>query len=201
MYHYTGVDPLTGQYTYEDHNHDGKITTDNSVQPGTADDDRYIAIDLAPKFTGGWINNFGYKEFSITLNFDFTKQKGTISYPTSPGAMRNTSLYVYDNTWRYPGQNALFSRPTTLSLASNSNFTASDGIYTDASFIRLSTVAMQYSLPDAFAKKLGLHNLAVRMNAQHLLVFSKYPGIDPELQSFGGTPPMRTITWGINCSL
>src|SRR6185312_6403617 len=84
------------------------------------------------------------------------------------GTMANITPYVYNNMWHYPGQtNALFAKATTLNPASNNLFTASDGIFTDASFVRLSTVAVQYSLPGSIAKKLGVHNLAVRMNAQH----------------------------------
>ncbi len=41
----TGVNPLTGEYSSEDYNKDGKITDNNNVFPGTGDDDNYLAYD------------------------------------------------------------------------------------------------------------------------------------------------------------
>ncbi len=46
--HYTGIDPETGEYLFEDKNHDRQITYD----PGKENSDTYV-YDLSPKFFGG----------------------------------------------------------------------------------------------------------------------------------------------------
>ncbi len=68
--HFTGVDPQTGLYTFEDKVKDGQISTSNGET-----DDRY-ALNLNPKFFGGLSSNFSYKQFQLNLNFNIVKQSG-----------------------------------------------------------------------------------------------------------------------------
>lgn len=199
VFHFTGVDPQTGQYTFQDWNNDGKITAIYSGFPGEGADDRFMAINLAPKFQGGMTNNFTYKNFSLDFNLVFTKQKGYNATATG-GTMSNIPVYVYENSWRKPGDQALFAKFSTQSNEMTSNFLYSDAMLTDASFIRLQTVAMSYRFPDQITKKIGVRNLSLNLSAQNIFVLTNYKGLDPETQSFGSLPQVRTVTAGLNCS-
>src|SRR5690606_13479626 len=51
VFHFTGVDPETGVYTFEDYNGDGQI---NSAE------DMKAIVDTSPKFFGGMSNSITY---------------------------------------------------------------------------------------------------------------------------------------------
>ena len=201
MFHYAGINPLNGQYTYTDWNHDGKITADESVPKGTGDDDRYVGVNLAPKFSGGQGNHLSYKNWQLSLYFMFKDQKGNNALAAStPGAMANASLWQYNHRWQHPGDISEAPRLTTTPAISDYNFTSSTGNWTDASFIRLRTVALSYMFPDKWVKKAGMTGMALMVSAQNLFVLTHYQGLDPEVNTFGDLPPSRTITAGIRCN-
>ena len=202
LYNYLGIDPLTGQYVYEDYNHDGKITANESVPKGTGTDDRYRSINTTPDFFGGMQHSFRYKSLQLSMMFRFVKQIGTNALAGSiPGNMQNASVWQYEHRWQKPGDISEAPGLTTLATANAWNFTSSNGYWTDASYIRLSNVALSWSVPGKVLKKAKLSNLSLNVNAQNLFVITPFKGGDPEGFRFGGMPPARTITAGITCSL
>jgi len=208
VYHYDGVDPQTGHYKYTDYNHDGKVTASESVPRGTGNDDRYYVISTKPKYSGGMNQQFTYKNLSLTAFFTFVKQIGQSALASNNGVSNfNISLDQYNNRWTTPGQtNATVAKLTTnpVSLngtAGDNSFTESSGSYVDASYIRLQTVALQYSLPKAWAAKIKMSNLSLNANAQNIFVITPYKGLDPEVRNFPGMPPTRTITLGLSANL
>ena len=82
--------------------------------------------------------------------------------------------------------------------ATYSNFYQSDGVYTDASFIRLSNIYLSYNLPEQWINKIGIDDLRFSLSGQNLFVITKYKGIDPETRNFGGMPPAKIVTAGIS---
>jgi TonB-linked SusC/RagA family outer membrane protein len=196
--HYTGVDPQTGLYTFEDRNKDGNITVSNG-----ADDDRYL-IEIGPRLMGGWGNIFRYKGIELSLFFNLVKQTGINAFYNgafSPGSSNyNISDYVFNNLWRKPGDNSKFAKATTMSYLDQgyTNFMNSDGIYADASYIRLANLSLTYNLPANLLKKARLQGVQVTVTGQNLFVITKYKGIDPETQNFGGMPPAKVLMGGIN---
>jgi TonB-linked SusC/RagA family outer membrane protein len=198
VYHYTGVDPATGQYTFEDVNHDGKITT-NSANPGTNDD--LHPFDLTPKFVGGLGMNFTYRSMQLSLFFVAKKQYARNAYDPGvffPGGIYNLPVAELNAMWRKPGDIARVARATTQPDQSDLNFTYSDGVYTEASFIRLSNVSFSYGLPAAWVKKAGMTGCNLFVHADNLFLITNYKGLDPETQNFGGLPPVRTIVAGLS---
>ncbi|EHQ24611.1 SusC/RagA family TonB-linked outer membrane protein [Mucilaginibacter paludis] len=194
--HFTGVDPQTGQYTFEDKNHDGAITYDYS---GKTSDDSYI-LDLSPKYSGGVGTNFNYNGIQLGLFFSYRKQVGVSSaYGVNPGLLNLNQPVSVLNRWQKPGDITTVARFTTTPSQSDNNFSQlSDGTNSDASFIRLSNLSLGYTVPSTFTKKLGITGCSIFINANNLFVITKYKGIDPETQNFGGLPPVRTIVTGAN---
>jgi len=192
LLHYTGVDPQTGLYTFVDKGHDGQLSTD----PGPTDD-RYI-YNLSPKFLGGLGMNFSYKTLQFSLFFNIKKQLGinAIKQGNLPGGKANQPVGVLDR-WQKIGDNASVARFTTQPDQTDYYFAQSDAGYTDASFIRLSNLSLSYSLPGTYIKKIGLQDCSIFFNTNNLFVITKYKGLDPETQNFGGLPPIKVIVAGL----
>ncbi|RYE20087.1 MAG: SusC/RagA family TonB-linked outer membrane protein [Sphingobacteriales bacterium] len=145
LLHYKGVDPQTGQRSYEDRNKDGIILQGNTL-PGGAGDDRVTAIDLSPKFETSMVNRFNYKGISLDVQFSYRKMMALIPSTGAAGVFNaNVPLDVFNNHWQKPGDISPYPRFTTLS--SDGYFDKSDGAYTDGSYLRLQNVAISYSLP------------------------------------------------------
>jgi TonB-linked SusC/RagA family outer membrane protein len=194
LLHATGVDPQTGQYTFQDRNHDGVI----NINPGPTDD-RFIH-NLSPRFFGGFGSDFTYKLFQISVFFVYKDQIGVnaINQGQAPGTLINQPIQILGKEWTKPGDRVSDARFTTQPQRSDGYFSStSDGGYTDASFIRLRNVALSYGLSPSYIKKVGLQNCTLFVRAENLFVFTKYMGIDPETQNFGQLPPPKTITLGL----
>jgi len=200
LLHYTGVDPQTGQYTFYDKNHNGVVDL-NYSNPGT-NDDRY-AYNLSPQYFGGLGMAFHYKAFQVNLFFSYKKQIGIndINQGNLPGTLNSNQPQGVFGRWQNPGDISQVAQFTTgVNLpASYGYFTgSSNGGYTDASFIRLSNLAVAYNLPENYSKKMGIQGASVFLHANNLFVITDYKGIDPETQNFGGLPPFKTIVAGLS---
>ena len=69
----------------------------------------------------------------------------------------------------------------------------------DATFIRLKSVELGYTLPQKLIKKLKLNNLRCYVSGTNLLCWSKFKLWDPEMAGNGlGYPVQRVINVGIN---
>ena len=198
--HYIGIDPQTGTYSFQDRNHDGQITI---VYGANNSDDRY-SIDLSPKFDGGFTNNFSYKNWQLSIFMYFKKQIGrnAITGLDAPGDISNQPLDVLSR-WQKAGDITNIPKFTTNPYNGNgfSNYQlSSDAIYTDASFIRLQNLSLSYTLPNGLIKKYGINNFKLYLQGNNLFIITRYNGLDPELQSFGGLPLSRVLTAGISCN-
>jgi len=196
LLHLTSVDPQDGRYTYEDTNKDGKIVSSQS-----ADNDLF-PYDLNPKFSGGLGSDFTYKGWSLNLFFRFQKQIDRNAYTAGgvPGGRFNKPIQVLDR-WTKPGDHATFARFTTRPDLSDNNFQISDGVLSDASFIRLGNLSFSYSFPDRLTEKMRLKYFQIYFQGQNLFLISKYQGLDPEVPNFDTMPYSKVFTAGIKLSL
>lgn len=194
--HFTGVDPLTGQYSFQDINHDGKITYNFS---GTGGDDTY-GYDKSPKIFGGIGMDFNYKSIQVSLFFNCKKQIGPDAIHqinSTPGTIGNKPTMILGKQWQQPGDIASVARFSTQALTSQNNFYNSDGGYTDASFIRLSNLSISYAFPLSYVRKIGMSGCNVFVHTNNIFTITKYKGLDPETQNFNGMPPAKIIVGGL----
>jgi len=72
-------------------------------------------------------------------------------------------------------------------------------------FVKLQNIAIGYTIPKSIISKIGVQNLRVFVQGQDILMFTKYKGIDPEMESGGvdynGTPRQQVVTFGVNLKL
>lgn len=197
LLHYIGIDPMTGQYAFEDRNKDGVININPFEQPGQKDD-RYIVINSDPKFTGSIENRFRYKNMALSFSLYYKNQMGISAFYSGmpAGNFGNIPTEIFENRWQYPGQQAKYAILTTTSGGpQNGVITSSDLYYTDASYLRLQNVSFSYVVPEKVLKN---KKLSFSVKAQNLLVFTKYEGIDPDTQNFTSMPTAKIITAGLN---
>lgn len=197
--HYTGVNPQTGLYTFQDKNKDGQLDP-YDYNSGLSD---ASPIDLTQKVMGGFTTDFRYKGWELDLYFNFIKQelRGSTVSPVAGQINTNQPLQAL-NRWQKPGDIAQYAKYTTdYTDASYAYFPYSDAAYSDGSYIKLRNAQLSYSLPDKWLKKMGMRSGSVNITAQNFLTLTKYNGIDPDVPGFGITlPPAKVITGGIQFS-
>lgn len=201
LLNYLGVDPMTGSYQFEDYNHDGMLINNSSGPPLSPGNDLQKVVDMAPKVTGGTTHSFQYKNLALYLTFDYKIQQGRSAFYSlsNPGGTTNIPVEIYNDRWQKPGDITSYAKFSTISdgyLRSNSTLA-----FTDASFIRLNTISLGYTLSEKLANKLNVKQCAFNISARNIFVITRYKGIDPEIQIFNSMPPQRTITAGFSLSL
>jgi TonB-linked SusC/RagA family outer membrane protein len=214
---FVGVDPTTGLFQYRKAN--GTIAYNPNTNSGfnNLGGDETKLIDLAPKFTGGFNNTFSYKQFSLSVFFQFAKQMGpnylyqvySLANGGAPGQPLINEPIQLLSGWKKPGDVSQIQRlsggyNTTIDRRTRTaanNFDYSTGAYSDASYIRLKNVSFAYNLPKSILKKLFIQSCIFYINAENLFLISGYKVGDPETQSIYNIPPQRAIVAGLNLDI
>ncbi len=189
-YHYTGIDPETGIYTFEDVNGDGVLT---------AADDKPTVKDLNPQFFGGLQNQLRYQNWQLDFLFQFVKQQNYDIPKTLAvaGTMTNQSSDVLEH-WQTSGDTGpsqiYTSGANGVAVNALYQYAASDAGITDASFIKLKNVSLNYKFPERWLKNV---NCTATLEGQNLLTITPFKGSDPEFVGVGFLPPLRIITAGL----
>lgn len=158
-----------GDFRYADLNNDGAITPE----------DRTVIGSYIPDFIGGLNLRVGYK--GLELAADIQGQFGNEIY-NGKRAVR-PELYNYEvsilDRWIGEGSSNTEPRLTTGGV----NYTASDWFIEDASFIRLRSVSLNYTLPVSLREKLSLQNGVIYLRGTNLFTLTDFTGYSPELAS------------------
>lgn len=214
-YHFTGVDPATGNPTFLDVNKDGFYTEE---------DDYVVLGQTMPKYFGGLSNTISYKKLTVDIFFQFVNQEApSLDYgplASTIGSRSNKPDY-FIGYWSNPGEETNIPRPTNTSTKDayklyNNQYRYSDAVWGDASYIRLKNVAISYDL-SSVTDKWNINGTTLYVQGQNLLTFTKYKGSDPEINGFDRRfvypinpfgsvkspklPLLRVITIGLKFSL
>ena len=204
-YKYKDVNPTTGLFEFYTKN--GTVTSNPAYGPASIGGDEVPIANQEVRYTGGFGNNFTYKQFSLYIFCQFSSQNApnylAEVYTNQLGFDYNVPTAVLNNYWTAPGDVTQLQRLTSSysSAAINSafKFEQSTGVYSDDTYLRVKTVSLSYQLPDAFNKKIHIKGGSVFMNAQNLLTFTDYKAGDPELPgSYTSFPIQRILAFGLN---
>jgi len=177
-----GVDPETGELMYRDLNEDGRISPS---------DQTYIG-DPNPSFTYGLTNSFSYKGF--TLNILLQGSVGNDIFNASKGDtqgmhdLKNQSVEVL-RRWRTPGQ-------ITDVPKAGFNLQPSSYFVEDGSYLRVKDITLSYRFKGSILNRAGISRLQPYVTANNLLTFTKYSGMDPEVNQWGNSGAVQGIDWG-----
>lgn len=199
---YASRSTLPGDYIYEDWNGDGIISD----------------LDRHPiSFSGTPIVNFGltlgaeWKGFDLNLLF----QGSTMNYVSyveqliEPmwGSDYSNALAMFLDRWHPVDSSADPYDPNTQwvsgDLAYTGSIPESDSKFRihNASYVRLKSAELGYTLPSALTKKVGIKSVRMFVNGYNLFTLSSMKYIDPEhpSDSYGNLYPLnRTISLGLN---
>lgn len=193
-YHYLGVDQATGTARVEDLDHSG---TTSSIGDFT------ILGTNIPRYFGGFSNTLSVGRLRLELLLQFAQklmQKPLAAYTSAPGTINNMPAYVSDVVWRRAGDQATLPKPT-ISNAGFTLYSLSDAAYEDASYLKLKSLQISYSLGADWTKKAGIADLRLWLQGQNLLTFTGYSGRDPETTTATVLPNLRIISVGLQCRL
>lgn len=205
---WAGVNPANGlpQWYNPDPNPNNIVnkTTNQGVttafSPNLQQD---LNLDRYAPYTGGFGVTAGYEGFSLDANFSFVSGKYITNndayFTQNPGQFSgfNQDPAVL-NYWKQPGDVTQFP-------ALGQQFTQFDSrLIQDASFIRLKNLTIGYSIPKSLLEQTKvLKGLKIYFTGRDLLTFTKYKGIDPEVDSnigLGNNPNTKEYTFGVNAT-
>jgi TonB-linked SusC/RagA family outer membrane protein len=173
-----GVNPQNGDVLFEDLNGDKALS----------DADLQIIGNAWPDFYGGLGNEFTYGDFDLNVFFNYSLGNSiwnNTRYRMGHGGSRNgvfAQLQDQLGRWQKPGDITEVPRLTTKG---NNASIIPDRFLEDGSYVRLKTVSIGYRLPKKILAKHHISNVRIYLSATNLLTFTKYKGVDPEVNTMG----------------
>lgn len=188
--------PQPGDFLYVDANGDRRFN----------EDDREI-LDASHNPTSLFGLNLSGSYKGISLQVLLQGQAGNKAYWQDgyrTTGVRNGYLInqqVADDHWTPDNPDARYPRLVNETYSQNTS-PASDFWLQDASFLRVKNIQLGYALPALWMDKLHVRRLFIYANAENLMTFTNYEGIDPEITDLGAVqtryPTMKQITFGLN---
>ena len=190
---YAGVNPINGDALW--YTKDGELTTE------LRDEDKVL---IGKSYIAPWQGGFGtalsWKGLSLSTQFSWVADRYMINndryFDESNGrfASYNQSRRLLDR-WKEPGD--------VTDIPRHGVYTEFDSrLLEDASFLRLKNVMLSYSFKFAAdRKRTVIRGVRAYAQAQNLLTFTKFSGLDPEGTSniYAAQYPMaRQFTFGLD---
>ena len=191
------------------------------------DEDNVIIGNVNPDFYGGFGLNAHAFGFDLSANFNFSI--GNEVYNANKIEYTSTSKYQYRNMidimadgkrWTNldpetgmlcndPVRLAELNANTTMWSPYMSKFVLTDWAVEDASFLRLNTLTLGYTLPQSLTKRVGINSLRFYCTAYNVFTITGYSGYDPESDcirkdaltpgvDYSGYPRSRSFVIGLN---
>ncbi|MFM9950493.1 MAG: SusC/RagA family TonB-linked outer membrane protein [Saprospiraceae bacterium] len=188
-----------------------ELTTASSLSAAA---DRRVLGSALPTWFGGFDNNFSFKGFDLNIFLRFSGGNYI---------MNRTAIELYNQGFNNNGAGIMgrwqsAENPgdgqTPRVWLNRENFInnpdfASTRWVEKGDFLRVQNVSLGYTFPKTTIMKAGLESLRIFVQAQNLLTFTEYSGLDPETstnfstntgfgEDFNGNPQQRVISAGIN---
>lgn len=165
---------MPGDIKYVDQNGDGIVNDLDMVVMGRG----------LPIHTGGFNNNFTYKNFNLNVFFQWSYGNDVF----------NANRIVFEGNYANKSINQYKSYVDhwTPENPKSTNYRVGGqgprGVYSsrtieDGSFLRLKTLQLSYTLPKALTKKARIDMVQVFISGQNLWTWSSYSGLDPEVST------------------
>ncbi len=197
---------------------------------GVVDDNDITEIgNVNPDFVGGFGLNARAYGFDLSANFNFSignkvYNANKIEYSSATytkfSQYRNLSTDMASGKrWTYvnaagqfvtdPAELAALNANTTMWSPYMQHFVLTDWAIENASFLRLNTLTLGYTLPTNLIKRVGITNLRFYVTAYNVFTVTKYSGSDPEADcirktnltpnvDYSGYPRSRQLVVGLN---
>ena len=163
-----------GDYMFADTNGDGYIS----------EADRTAIANPEPKVFGGWSNTLSYKNFTLSMLFQY-QLGGDAYYSTmhesASGALGMSILReMYGNTWTPDRTDAKYAKLMWMPSA-DTNTQANDRSVYSNSYFRLRNITLSYTFEPAWLERLHVSGASVFFTATNLFTITDWPGLDPDM--------------------
>lgn len=196
---------MAGDIKYKDINRDGKITDLDKVP---------IGFPTTPEINYGFGLSMGYKAFDVSFFFqgsarqsfwvDLQNTTPFLDGNTGDGLIgHNAVIRAFANSyWSEENRDVYAMWPRLANYAVDNNRKLSTWFMQDATFLRLKSAEIGYTLPQALTNRFFVQNLRIYASGTNLLTWSGFKLWDPEMAGNGlGYPVQRVINLGLTVNL
>ncbi|GAA4305000.1 TonB-dependent receptor [Compostibacter hankyongensis] len=170
------------------------LNGDNKITP---DGDRTIIGSRQPSFIWGMGNTFKYKNLSLYVfvrGVEGTNRSNSLL--SDNGVQSGVRYNTVKKNWWTP------ENPTNdfyaNAVGANKNGAP---IYQSDAFVRIQDISLSYNFGASVLEKLKLSRLRLYVEAHNLVTFTKWTGMDPELNDQEGIPLQKEYMIGLNIGL
>jgi hypothetical protein len=207
---YAGIDPNTGKVQYYSNKYDEATKTyDRSIVTEGSQANRRRIDDkpFDPTFTGGLINNitWGPVDINFTLSYSlggYLYDSATALYQDGNEEVLNLAIpkyYDINKIWKQVGD-----KTELPSFEPTNTYTYSTRFLRPTDHLRLKNFTIGFTAPKRWTEKIGVNTLRLYAAGNNLLTWKdKMLVVDPEQRGFVayGTPPLRTVTFGLQVGI
>ncbi len=207
-------DGNTGNYSFYDPASPGSFSAVSGATMSAATD-RQILGNTNPTFFGGMSNTFSYKGFDLDVFVRYSGGNKIMNVTRQETLLNqdfnNNSTEIL-NRWQKEGDNTDVPK-MYLNKGNIINYTglAVSRFVENGDFIRIQNISLGYTLPKTLLSggKFPISSVRLFAQVQNAFTFTKYKGLDPELNANGDTnsqfgidfntsPQLRVTTFGLN---
>lgn len=178
--------PEPGDFLYKDLNNDKRID----------DKDRVLKGQPLPLFTFGGSIALSYKNFDFNALFTgvagWDRYLSTGIFSLTNAETERLFLKQFQNQWSETNRNTSIPK---LYASNEKNNQVSDYYLYDASFLRVKTIQLGYTIPKNLIPKVRIRAYC---NLENFFTITSYPGMDPEMDGDVGYPILKTVSLGVN---
>lgn len=179
------------------------------------DEDQFLLGYITPHTTGGLVNNFRYKNFSLNIALDYAIGHTVQNYLQERYFM-GTFNYNYNLTnevkkaWTKPGDNTKYAKFTANDADDGSrNYSRVSNIFSEkGDYLAVRDVTLSYQLPKKILDKYKVKNAIAYVSGQNLHYFTAVTGVAPEIGTgstydtdYNPYPASRRIALGLKVTL
>jgi hypothetical protein len=192
-YHFTGIDPNTGDAMFEDLDGSGDVTQADKMDLGSG----IPKVNFGLTLTAAWKGLDAVVFLTGAAGSKIYNCLTVVDYPS------NRLSFLTEDRWTPTHTNG------TMPAANASNwqqFLTSDGVVFDGSYAKIKQIQLGYTLPQQFTRKFFVDNFRIYGSLDDWFTFSKYPGFDPEITGVGSGlgvdkgsyPTAKKLVFGVN---
>lgn len=171
---YYSLDQQPGDPKYKDiAGNDGKIT----------DEDRTVIGNGQPVHTGGFVNNFTYKNWDLNVFLQWSYGNDILNANRlefeNPSSKKNKNQFA-TYTDRWTPENPYSDMPRAQAKGSQvySSYYVEDG-----SYLKLKNISLGYTFHKKMLKPVGISSLRLYLSAENIATLTSYSGSDPEVST------------------
>lgn len=192
------TNPQPGDPKYKDLTGEGEIN----------DDDKTTIGNGQPKHTGGFSNNFTYKNFDLNIFLQWSCGNDILNANRmvfeNPSSKQNTNMFAtYTNRWTPENPES------NMPCAKANGATEYSSLYVEnGSYLKLKNISLGYNFGPKVLDRLGISAARIYLAAENIATFTHYSGDDPEVSTrnsvltpgfdWSAYPRAFTLSFGLN---